>query len=175
MNNFYQRYTNTLQLDNDCNYLDPEKSPSKDFILSCINKPSINNPLNYEKCLNISQNDGWKIDGESIKENIHWENILKDTENKKIDSIEGFSNDYSSRGSGVSYVPLGDCHDGYFKDENGECNLQSWRGRYRDGDWIRGHNVETMHADKKIYSICGEDNFKGLSNGYIMCEKVSKE
>ena len=38
------RYTNTLQLDYDCNYLDPEKSNSSDFILSCINKPNTKNP-----------------------------------------------------------------------------------------------------------------------------------
>ena len=50
MNDFYERYTNTLQLDNECNYIDPENSSSKDFILSCINKPSISNPLDYNKC-----------------------------------------------------------------------------------------------------------------------------
>ena len=126
--------------------------------------------------LNISFNEGWHVEDETCdNSDIQWETFLKEEGIKKVDTIEGFSNDYALEGPGVSYVPEGECHDGYFKDENGECNLQAWRGRYRDGDWLRGHNVEIMHADKKIYSICGQDNFIGISNGYIKCQSVSEE
>ncbi len=39
---------------------------------------------------------------------------------------EGFSSDNASNGGGVSYIPNGSCHDGYEKDEKGEC-IQKWR------------------------------------------------
>jgi len=144
------RYTNTLQLDYDCNYLDPEKSNSSDFILSCINKPNTKNPLHYDQCLNTS------ID---VQE----------------DTMEGFSNDHSSKGPGVSYTPKGTCHDGYSRDKDGYCNIQVFRGRVRDGAWQRGHHNETMHDGKENYQICGKDNFLGLSNGYLLCDKKEEE
>ena len=145
------RYTNTLQLDYDCNYLDPEKSNSHDFILSCINKPNIENPLHYDQCLNTSIN---------IQEG---------------DTIEGFSNDHSTKGPGVSYTPKDSCHDGYSKDKNGKCNIQIFRGRIRDGDWQRGHQSEIMHDGKENYQLCGQNNFLGLSNGHLVCDKNENE
>ena len=33
MNEHYEKYTNTLQLDHECNYLDPEKTSSNNFIV----------------------------------------------------------------------------------------------------------------------------------------------
>jgi len=145
-----EKYTNSLQLDYDCNYLDPEKSNSTDFILACINKPNVKNPFHHDKCLNLS------IDVNS-------------------DTIEGFSNDHSTKGPGVSYTPKGVCHDGYSKDKNGECNIQYFRGRLRDGNWQRGHHNETMHDGKENYQICGKRNFIGLSNGHPVCEQEEQE
>ena len=84
---------------------------------------------------------------------------------------EGFSNDHSSNGSGVSYTPLGTCHDGQIRDENGKCIYQEYRGRVRDGDWQRGHQSEIMHDHKEIYKICPTGVFLGLSNGHPVCEK----
>jgi len=145
-----EKYTNSLQLDYDCNYLDPEKSNSTDFILACINKPNVKNPFHHDKCLNLS------IDVNS-------------------DTIEGFSNDHSTKGPGVSYTPKGVCHDGYSKDKNGECNIQYFRGRLRDGNWQRGHHNETMHDGKENYQICGKGQFIGLSNGHPVCEQEEQE
>ena len=139
-------HTSQYKLDYDCNYLDPEKSNSSDFLLSCINKPDVKNPLHYNNCLNAS-----------------------------INIQEGFSNDHSSNGPGVSYTPLNSCHDGYSLDKNGECNIQFIRGRERDGDWQRGHHSEIMHSGKKNYQICGNDKFLGLSNGYMLCSKKEND
>lgn len=141
-NEHYEKYTNTLQLDHECNYLDPEKTSSNNFIVSCINKPKVENPLNYDKCLNTG-----------------------------VDIIEGFSSDISSKGSGVSYTPKGMCHDGYSKNENGVCNIQNYRGRTRDGRWQRGHHTEIMHDGKENYQLCGNNQFLGLSNGFPLCEE----
>ena len=138
-------HTKQYELDYDCNYLDPEKSNSSEFIFSCINRPHIKNDLHYNNCLNTS------ID------------IPRD-------SIEPFSNDHSSKGPGVSYTPKGTCHDGYMKDEMGNCNLHYFRGRIRDGSWQRGNHNETMHADKNNYQICGKGDFLGLYNGHLLCD-----
>ena len=135
------------QSDLDCNYLNPEKSNAQDILLSCINKPNKENPSHYDLCLNTS------ID-------VHTE-----------ENIEGFANDHSTKGPGVSYTPKGVCHDGYSKDENGVCNIQTFRGRVRDGEWQRGHHNENMHKGKKNYQFCGKQRFLGLSNGFIMCDK----
>lgn len=143
---FSTRYTNTLQIANDCNYLNLDDLNSSDYILSCINRPQEENPLHYNSCLNMS---------------IQVNN----------DTMEGFANDHSTKGPGVSYVPLGVCHDGYTKDEKGMCNILEWRGRNRDGDWQRGQHSEIMHDGKENYKICGNDTFLGLSNGYVRCEK----
>jgi len=140
-----REYTNTLEILNKCNYIDPEKSNASDFILSCINQPSEINPIFDNNCINMS--------------------IQVDND------IEGFSNDHTSHGSGVSYTPLGTCHDGYIRDEVGKCVIQEYRGRKRDGDWQRGHSAETMHYGKENYKICGNDTFLGLSNGNPRCEK----
>lgn len=137
-------YTNTLEILNECNYIDPEKSNSSDFILSCINQPNQKNPIFDNYCINMS---------------IQLE-----------DNVEGFANDHSSQGPGVSYTPLGVCPDGYIRDENGKCNLQEYRGRTRDGDWQRSPFSEIMHFAKENYKICGSNKFIGLSNGHPMCE-----
>ena len=142
-----RKYTNTLQLDYDCNYLNPEESNSSDFILSCINKPNIKNPMDYGMCLNPSI----------------------DLQNE--DMVEGFSNDNSTNGPGVSYTPKGTCHDGYTRDKDGECNIQLFRGRVRDGAWQRGHHNETMHHGKENLNLCGNNTFRGLSNGYLVCDE----
>ena len=120
-------------------------SNSSDFILSCINRPGEENPLHRDLCLNLS---------------IQLE-----------DNIEGFSNDHSEKGPGVSYTPLGTCHDGYIRDGVGKCNIQEYRGRTRDGDWQRGHSAEIMHDGKENYKVCGKDTFLGISNGHPRCEK----
>ena len=138
-------YTNTLEILNECNYIDPEKSNSSDFILSCINQPNQKNPIVDNYCINMS--------------------IQLD------DGVEGFANDHSSHGSGVSYSPLGVCHDGYIRDKNGKCILQEYRGRIRDGDWQRGNHNEIIHDGKENYKICGLNTFLGLSNGHPMCEE----
>ena len=143
-------HTSQYKLDYDCNYLDPEKSNSSEFILSCINNPNIKNNLHYNNCLNTSIE------------------LLED-------GIEPFSNDHSTKGPGVSYVPKGTCHDGYMKDGNGECNLQYYRGRIRDGNWQRGHHNETMHQNKDNYRICDGGIFLGLSNGYLLCDKEDEK
>mgnify|MGYP001219604785 FL=1 len=87
---------------------------------------------------------------------------------------EGFSSDNASNGGGVSYIPKGSCHDGYEKDEKGEC-IQKWRGRHRDGNWQRGHFVDTIHDSKDNYKVCGENDFLGLDNGYIKCGEGKEE
>ena len=141
-------YTNTLEILNKCNYIDPEKSNASDFILSCINQPNEVNPLFDNNCINMS---------------IQVDNDM---------DVEGFSNDNSSQGPGVSYTPLGTCHDGYKRDELGKCVIQEYRGRTRDGDWQRGNHTETMHDGKDNYKICGNGGtFLGLSNGHPRCEK----
>jgi len=139
-------YTNTLEILNKCNYIDPEKSNASDYLLSCINQPNEINPIFDNYCINMS--------------------IQVD------DDTEGFSNDHSSHGPGVSYAPLGTCHDGYVRDESGKCVILEYRGRTRDGDWQRGHSGETMHDGKENYKICGNGStFIGLSNGNPRCEK----
>ena len=135
--------TEIIQKDAECNYLDLNKSNSNDILLSCVNNPNKSNPINK---------------------------LFKGSLNT---SIESFSSDMSSIGSGVSYVPKGSCHDGYSKDENGIC-VQKWRGRIRDGNWQRGHHNETMHDGKENYQICGDGQFLGLENGYIKCELSEK-
>ena len=140
-------YTNTLEILNKCNYIDPEKSNASDFILSCINQPSEINPIFDNHCINMS--------------------IQVDNDN----DIEGFSNDNSSHGPGVSYTPLGTCHDGYIRDESGKCVIQEYRGRKRDGNWQRSHQSESMHDGKENYKICGNGTFLGLSNGHPRCEQ----
>jgi len=143
--NYAEKKTNSMQIDHDCNYIDPENMNSNQFIQSCIKNPSQENPFHYDKCLNLS---------------IQVE-----------DNIEGFSNDHSTKGPGVSYTPLGMCHDGYIRNENGKCNILEYRGRVRDGNWQRGQHSETMHDGKENYNICGINSiFLGLSNGHPRCE-----
>ena len=150
-NDYNKKYSNTLQLDNECNYLNPEELNSSNFLHSCISKPHVENPLSYDYCLNAPQ------------------------PLKKEGIVEGFTNDKPTLGPGVSYSPEGTCPDGFKKDNNGECNIQVFRGRSRDGNYQRGHNHETMHADKENFQICGKDKFLGynLHDGHIKCE--SKE
>ena len=52
---YNKKYTNTLQLDNDCNYLSLDDLSSSHFIHSCISKPHVENPLSYNYCLNVQQ------------------------------------------------------------------------------------------------------------------------
>jgi hypothetical protein len=142
---YVEKKANSMQIDNDCNYIDPENMNSREFIQSCIKNPSQENPFHYDKCLNLS---------------IQLE-----------DNVEGFSNDHSSKGPGVSYTPLGMCHDGYIRGEDGKCNILEYRGRVRDGNWQRGQHSETMHDGKENYNICGINSiFLGLSNGHPRCE-----
>jgi hypothetical protein len=141
-------YTNALEILNKCNYIDPEKSNASDFILSCINQPNEINPIFDNNCINMS---------------IQVDNDM---------DVEGFSNDHTSHGSGVSYTPLGTCHDGYIRDQEGRCVILEYRGRTRDGNWQRGHSAETMHDGKDNYKICSNGGtFLGLSNGHPRCEK----
>jgi len=140
-----KRYTNSLEILNQCNYIDPDKSNARDFILSCINQPHEINPMFDNNCINMSI---------------------------QVNDTEGFSNDHSSHGPGISYTPLGTCHDGYIRDEKGDCILQAYRGRIRDGDWQRGNHAETIHDGKENYNICGSGGtFLGLSDGNPRCEK----
>jgi len=138
--------TDILEILNQCNILNPEESNSEDFILSCINQPNKKNPIQDDYCINMSiqydQND-----------------------------VEGFSNDHSSHGPGVSYTPLGVCHDGQIRNQDGLCSYQQYRGRNRDGDWQRGNHNETMHLNKELYNICSSGTFLGLQNGHPICEK----
>ena len=94
--------------------------------------------------------------------------------NPSITTIEPFSSDMPSTDGGVSYVPKNACHDGYSKNENGIC-VQKWRGSARDGNWQRGHHNETMHDGKENYQLCGQNNFLGLSNGHLVCDKNEEE
>ena len=54
-------------------------------------------------------------------------------------------------------------------------NIQIFRGRIRDGDWQRGHQSEIMHDGKENYQLCGQNNFLGLSNGHLVCDKNEEE
>jgi hypothetical protein len=144
-------YSDILELHNLCNYIDPETSNAQDSLLSCIKKPEKKNPLSDGYCLNLGI--------EMLDE----------------DTIEGFSNDHSSLGSGVSYVPRGFCHDGQIRDENLNCIYQEYRGRERDGNWNRGHFSEIMHKDKELYKLCENGKFLGISNGYMICEKNQED
>lgn len=138
-------YTDYLEVLNQCNYINPDISNSEDFILSCINQPNKKNPAPDDYCINMSIQ-------------------MQD------DNVEGFSNDHSSIGPGVSYSPLGICHDGQTRDEEGRCVYQEYRGRKRDGGWQRGNHNETMHEDKQLYKICSNGTFLGLLNGHPICE-----
>ena len=157
---YNNKFTNTLQIANDCNYINPEISNSSDFILSCISKPEIKNPNHYDNCLNASI---------EVKNEIK-EEIIEGLENQDENQDENHhSSDHSTKGAGVSYTPLGSCNDGYIR-VNGHCHYKLWEGRHRDGDWQRGHHNETMHLDKGNYSLCGIRQFLGLNeDGHVLC------
>ena len=109
----------------------------------------------------------------NMKEESFADLFAKHIENE--DMVEGFSNDNSTNGPGVSYTPKGTCHDGYTRDKDGACNIQLIRGRVRDGAWQRGHHNETMHHGKENLNLCGNNTFIGLSNGYLVCDEQKSD
>ena len=47
-------YTNTLEILNQCNYIFSDTTNARDALLSCINQPNQENPIDDNLCLNSS-------------------------------------------------------------------------------------------------------------------------
>ena len=98
-------YTNTLEILNKCNYIDPEKSNASDFILSCINQPSEINPIFDNHCINMSiqvdnEND---MEGVSNDNSSHGHPRCEQNETEEEPVVEGFS---LERSEAAVYVDL---------------------------------------------------------------------
>ena len=85
MEEIAKEYSNTLEILNKCDYLDPEQSNAKDALLSCSGKRDHKNPIEERYCLNS---------------------------NRPL--IEGFSMDNNNMllGPGVGYTPNFECEVG---------------------------------------------------------------
>lgn len=129
-------YTKHILKDFHCNYFNAEENNAEKMLLSCINFEKTNITNN-----NISEGT---INGSSL--------------------IEAFSSDMSKMG-GVSYVPNGECPDGYSSDGKAcikvcnNCNYNDKNG-YFGRSYFQSNN------------ICGQyGTFNGVTdNGYINCK-----
>lgn len=137
-------YTNTLEILNQCNYIFSDTTNARDALLSCINQPNQENPIDDNFCLNSN-----------------------------TPLIEGFSMDNNNMltGPGVGYTEIEKCEDGVNRTIDGKCSYQKFSGRKRDGDWQRSmNNGEIMHLFKEVFEPCKTSRYTISSNGYFVCE-----
>ena len=152
-------YTNFINKDGDCNYLNAQEKNADQMLLSCINKDS---------GINSNSNS-------SIFLNTKFDNVFSRVENfqngggDNVGNVEGFSNGgFSDSGEGKHTLNPGECPVGHTMDKNG-CRQICTHCTYRD--------LEPESRSMNEADICEpEGTFNGFdNNGYIKCLRKDKK